>query len=43
MASRRKNQGAKSTNNMFARNVSLSDKGFNPMARPEDSLGSDLI
>jgi len=41
MAPRMKNQGAKSTNIMFARNVSLPDKGFNPMARSEDSLGSD--
>ena len=43
MAPKRKNQGAKSTNNMFARNSSLADKDYNPMAGSEDSLGRDLI
>jgi len=41
MALRKKNQGAISTNNMFACNASLPDKDFNPMARSEDSLGRD--
>ena len=43
MAPKRKKQGAKSTNNMFARNSSLADKDYNPMAGSEDSLGRDLI
>jgi len=41
MAPRRRNQGANSTNNMTARNVSLPDKDFNLMARSDDILGSD--